>query len=833
MMRRQLTLLIGLMLLGTRSVVASSQSISTQTEFRAGIFEGTEAESAADKLKLKTAGSWEQRAWQTPDIPFNIGTATASDGEYVYSVAGVDTWFARYNPDDNQWHRLANAPFTTYYGADMVYHNGYMYTMFGGYQNLFARYNIALNTWEELAEMPDLVYRGGSLDTDGTDIYATRGYGTTDFWKYSVLTNSWTVVASTPASLNQGASLSYYNGYFYTPRGGNTTTYYRFEVATGLWSTMAVVPGTMNEETNSTVRGEYIYILRNNNTNTMYRYSPSGNSWVTLANTPQTTRYVGLSYNESDDTIYVIRGNNTYDMWKYDADLDSYSGPADLSATPGSGADLLYYGGYLYQPRGNNSTSFYRYNPSNNTWESREATPIAFNDDTTGVVAGLYLYFFQGSNTTNFYRYDPAANTWSTMTATPATVRYGGSLAYPGSGDYIYATRGNFTRNTWRYSISANSWDDPGVAELPDNAEASYGARLLSDGTDLYYLSGSRTGAMLRYTIGTDTWSAVSLLPYAPYWGTDAVYYSGNIYVQGGYYKDDFFRYNIASGTWTAMDPLQQYYGYDNGAYNGGSLAVDSGSGVLYSIIGANILNMATFTVSPNDYLASGTWTSAAQDLSYVTSWEAITEDSTVPTGTNITYETRTSADRVTWSTWETATGGTISSPTNRYIQIRVTLAASPSLSEAPVLNSVTINYQGDVTAPTNPSSFTGKSQEVGGATLTSGNTYNHNYPYFSWSGAVDSESGVAGYYVYFGTNSGADPAADGSYQENSDYLVTTNLSNGSYYLLLKIQRQHRECERERKRIYLCLPGSSSDYGYPHDGCGVWGRNFDWHERSG
>lgn len=88
--------------------------------------------------------------------------------------------------------------------------------------------------------------------------------------------------------------------------------------------------------------------------------------------------------------------------------------------------------------------------------------PANFNDDVTGVVAGSHIYYFRGSNTPDFYRYTPATDTWAELADTPANVRYGGSLAYPGSGDYIYGTRGASTAAFWRYSISGNTWDDGG-----------------------------------------------------------------------------------------------------------------------------------------------------------------------------------------------------------------------------------------------------------------------------------------------------------------------------------------------------------------------------------
>ncbi len=70
---------------------------------------------------------------------------------------------------------------------------------------------------------------------------------------------------------------------------------------------------------------------------------------------------------------------------------------------------------------------------------------------------------------------------------------------------------------------------------------------------------------------------------------------------------------------------------------------------------------------------------------------------------------------------------------------------------------------------------------------LTSGNRYNFQTPYFKWTGAADNSSGVAGYYVYFGTSPNADPVVSGTFQTDSSYVVSSSLTSGfTYYLLIK-----------------------------------------------
>ena len=783
-----LAMTIVLSFFGSRKVLALTEILTTGVDFRAGYFDGTEAQSKEGELKLNASGSWVPKTYKTPDFALSVGTALVSDGDYVYTLIGSENLFSRYLPNENRWESLANAPRMAYYGADLTVLGNYIYAVFGGYQKEFARYSIISDSWEELESTPDLIYGGGSLSTDGTYIYALRGSATSDFWRYDVSEDSWSVLANPPSTIYHGASLVYDNGYLYTPRGYNSTIFYRYDISGNSWSTMAVAPGTFYDVHNADVADGYIYIMRDRSTTDFYRYNISGNSWETLASAPATTRYVGVVYNESDDQLYVFRGNGQYDFWKYDRGTDEFLGAADLPANPGSGADLLEHNGYLYYARGYNSTSFYRYDIGGDSWESRADAPESFNDDTKAVGVGGTLFFYRGVGSTSFYSYDTVANSWSTLAETPATIYYGGALIYPGSGDFIYGTRGAYTRSFYRYSISGNSWDDGIVADIPDNAEVAYGSRLAWDGSDIYYFSGSRTSQLIKYNISGDSWTELGSLPYAPYWGTDVAYYNGKFYVQAGYYKDDLWEYTISSDNWRWIGKMQTRYAYDLGPYNGGSLEYvnSGGSHYLYSIYGANINNMFIYSIDSNDYASSGNWTSDVMDLTYVDSgnpW-TIASSSAVMGGSWLQMMTRSSSDMISWTSWEDATDGTIDSVQHRYLQIKTNMSSVGS--SGVTVSDITVSYTGDENDSVNPSSFSGLSQQVAGVGLTSGNTYNYTRPYFSWSGATDSESGVDGYYVYFGIGETADPEILGSYQTTTGYLVIEDLTSGIYYLRLK-----------------------------------------------
>ncbi len=770
---------------------ASTQTITSRVQFETGLFSQTESVSKEGDLKLKASGTWNTRVWKTPNVALNDGTALATDGTYTYIVAARERQLYQYIPQEDRMRELSSSvPHTPYLGADMTILNNSIYMIFGGYRKSFSRYDIATNTWTSLADAPDLIAGGGSISTDGTNIYVLRGTNSTDFWKYTVATNTWSTLAITASTIGAGADLVFDNStgtdYFFTPRGNGDTAFYRYTISTNTWTTRTVAPASLSDYGNITRNGDYIYVLRGSATQTFYRYSISGNSWTTLINTPAATRYVGLIYNSYENLLYAFQGNGTYNWWKYNTGTAAFLGPPDLLTAQGTGSNLYYYNGAVYYNRGGNNTNFYSYTISSGTWTSLTSSTIGFNDDTKGVVAGGAIYFLRGSSTTDFYSYTVTSGSWTSLSAVPAVTGGGGSLAYPGSGDYIYATRGGSTTAFWRYSISGNSWSDVAVADLPSDNEMGIGGRLVSDGTYVYATTGIGIQNLLRYDISGNSWTSLGTLPFAPYYGVDLYYYNSKIYALGGQYKKSLWEYAISGGTWRRLADITGYYANDIGPYNGASMTFDTVNNVFYIITGSSLTRMLTYTPAATNYPTTGTWTSDTIDLTYVSSWNSLTAGSTTPGNSSITFETRTSADKSTWTSWASVSGSTVSSSAQRYIQIRATLNSTSDQTQTPTLNSISISYEGDTTAPTNPSAFTGTSQSVSGTSIVSGTAYTYQYPYFSWSGASDGQTSVSGYYVYFGTNSSADPATAGNLQTASNYTVTEPMSRASYYLRVK-----------------------------------------------
>lgn len=111
--------------------------------------------------------------------------------------------------------------------------------------------------------------------------------------------------------------------------------------------------------------------------------------------------------------------------------------------------------------------------------------------------------------------------------------------------------------------------------------------------------------------------------------------------------------------------------------------------------------------------------------------------------------------------------------------------------SQLPKLDNLNLTYIWDTVAPDNPASVTATSSN-GGSAITTNTWYNYASPYFTWTaptdnaGAGETVSGVAGYYVYFGTDNTADPLTAGTYQTASTYTASSLTTGSTYYLRMK-----------------------------------------------
>jgi hypothetical protein len=201
-----------------------------------------------------------------------------------------------------------------------------------------------------------------------------------------------------------------------------------------------------------------------------------------------------------------------------------------------------------------------------------------------------------------------------------------------------------------------------------------------------------------------------------------------------------------------------------------------------YGLFGANV---KVHWLRQGGYSPSGTLTSRVLDGGPgANDWGSLTDQSTRPAGTGITYATRsgsTSAPDATWSAWQpVGAGGAIASPNSRFVQYRATLTGTATAT--PTLGRVAIGYTSgtgappaDTTAPTAPTALSATTQ---GANVN-----------VSWSAATD-DVGVTEYRVYRSTSAGFTPGPSnwiGTVTSGTSYVDTAPAPGRHYYRVIAV----------------------------------------------
>lgn len=208
----------------------------------------------------------------------------------------------------------------------------------------------------------------------------------------------------------------------------------------------------------------------------------------------------------------------------------------------------------------------------------------------------------------------------------------------------------------------------------------------------------------------------------------------------------------------------------------------------------------SSFNTTPYTNTRVAIQPSAAVRLSGVDFWETFSATE-VPNGGTITY--RLSDDGGTnWKYWDGAAWTTSSGFTqaNDVATVNANIQTFPVTEDGFIwqavflgdgdqlvsLDEVIMESTSDLAVPTAPSSLTALDQSGGLVSLTTNTWYPYTAPSFSWSGASDAGSGIAGYYVYFGTDNTADPQTAGTFQVANTFVPSGLTSGTTYYLRVR-----------------------------------------------
>lgn len=820
-----------------------SVTVTTKADFEQGQFSGVTNKNSTDSIQLSPSGSWTARVWTPPEDLISYGHTSVMVDDYLYVFRGyAGNAFWRYDTVNNVWNSLQDLPQPAYYGADMTYNenSGKIYAIFGGYSQKFYSYDIENNEWTKLNDLLDTPWTGASLESGGNSIFAVRGNGSTDFWEYRINEGIWRGRAPISLTVGQGSDLvNGQDGNLYAVRGANTLNFYRFNISANRWFTtssagpaLASIPSsgcsngscTMNGEQKGVYWNGSLYFMRSNGLTDFLRYNISGNAWTILTTdpTPQAVNYGSLTLNTREDYIYAFRANGTTDFWKFDPDGNAgqrWIGPKQVSngstlMPVGTGGDLLWNrqtgaSNYVYALQGNNTANLYRYDVTNNNWSTITASPALgfnLNNDTKGAVnTSGNLYTIRNGNANVVYIFNGTG--WSAMSPQPSSANAGEGAGLAFVGNDLYYMRGGGSACMYRYSSGA--WSGcMNISFIESGTTTTYypniGARILSNGTDIFVMPGDGETAFLKYTVSSGTWSKLTATPFSQYYGTDMTYNSNNskIYALAGFYKDETWEYDILGNSWRRI-PNNQKFTFGRGPYNGASIEFAGGSSI-FATIGQGVAvpsasaDIWSFTVPATNYPTSGTntYTSHRIDLGQVSSGTSFGFNENKPANTNVVYEICSNSEGENCTSWHDVSDGNISDhdgfSLESYAWVRATLSTSDGAS-TPTVFDYTISYSSSDTVPSIPNTLVSKSDQNGEVILPE-TEYAYEHPYFSWSNGTDNGSGINGYYVYWGKNSSADPASEGTYQTVNHYLVNEAMtydtdpvrSYGTYYLIIK-----------------------------------------------
>jgi hypothetical protein len=373
-------------------------------------------------------------------------------------------------------------------------------------------------------------------------------------------------------------------------------------------------------------------------------------------------------------SIFATTGSSR-NFLQYFVSNNTWVARAIAPANIGAGGGARYIGmGNISVIRGGNSNAFWIYNISTNSWSVKATTLSSVNTGGTlsDYIGSGNISTLKGASSRIFWIYNISSNTWSVKANALGNVGAGGALAYIGSGN-IAALRGAGTTAFWIYNISSDSWS--AKANAPGNV-GDGGAIAYDNGNYIYAFNGTNTRNFLRYSISGNSWSALANIPGNVGAGGSLVSDKENyIYAFNGTSTPFFWRYDITNNSWS------------DAAVANPTLNVGAGGSL-------------TYVAGSSGYIPLGTIASPVFDTGNAGGrWDSLFWDSTLVTGTNVTFEVRASntlfnksdaAPAWQQSGWPSPVNSGL--PSGRYLQWRATISTSNS-SRTPILKEVTVWY--------------------------------------------------------------------------------------------------------------------------------------------
>lgn len=754
------------------------------------------------ELQQGAVGSWDtSTSTGLQNIPTMVyGTTSMEYGpnDTVYYMSNISNTchFFRYDIEAKDWTALDSAPVGCSSGASLVYNgSSSIYYLPGGNTSYLFRYDIHTDNWVRLADMQAQI--GGISYADFVDrngvksIYLFRGGGSSSFWRYDIASNIWINMAPFPSSLSvtNGISMAWDGADYIYALSNQLGEFKRYSVSSNSWSDLARYTAQSDLRSTMLHASGKLYVAAtrvNEDQAVLNTYTIASGAWESAAVPAPSTNYDWPAPAATDGTRYIYTQAGTeirpqlfrYDMvtktWNTRSVFRTTGRDDYVHSTIYDGNQNVYYTAGASQ---GGFTSVYKHHlPSNVTEEI--GPQFNTNSGWRGVHSAGSLYLLSNRETA-FRKYDLANNTFTDLAPAPFVANNGADIIDGGDG-YLYIAIGCRT-NFYRYNIATNVWENR--ASIINRSVCSGGGMTRINRT-IYVLHGDSSGYFSVYNMDTNAWTNVGPLPtgkvdHGGFISSDASRY---IYLGLSTRTEDHarrvWRFDTVNKTWLRVADAPASTSIEASAF------YDVTNNKLYVSQGTVHSNLWSWSPSTSAYTQTGTWYSKKYDFDQVQSWGPLA--ATISGSGTVSIQTRSSSSGKQWSAWQPVTGTTINSPPNRYLQLKVVLNGPGD--STPSVSDIQINYNQESSPPNLPAQFTAKSKPDG-EDLVSGTTYEWQHPYFSWAGATDgvSGSGVKGYYVYFGTDSNADPVTQGNFQTTTNYTVTTPMTAGEvYYVRIK-----------------------------------------------
>jgi len=539
--------------------------------------------------------------------------------------------------------------------------------------------------------------------------------------------------------------------------------------------------------------------------------------------------------------LYAGTGNSTDDgkVWRFDASNSTWTqiaGRKTSALTNGTWQDadnieavlsLLSDGNYLYAGLGLSADDgeVWQFDKTAQTWTQIANAGAASNangawnntTDIEGVYSlGVYqnaLYAGLGASTADakVYKYD--GTNWTHVagngadagfTGWPADYEYVRSMA--SFNGYLFASLGNGDGESEVWKFNGTSWSQAGGDSVgsswpeTDNFNTAYGLTVFKG--KLY--AGTGDGSQAETTVwayGDNLYvESDSAVTDTTNWHHYAASYNG---ATAYMYIDGVVQTNTDTGTISVDNqnrPLLIGTSYGNTNASGGRGHLDAAIDEVR--VSDTARSSSSFVLTPFTASAVTIQPATKRLTSQIDDWSAfaVTEG-----GVGTVKYCLSSDGGTTWKSWGGSSWATSSctslANSSTSTEVNDHIGTFPVTSDGVLwkavlvgdgsqqvqINTVRVDGTTDIVTPSDPANATLRVGDAGGALLTGGSSlwYGETDLYFEWDESTDAGSGMAGYYVYFGLDSSADPESAGTFQVGST-LTTTATQSGALHLLLK-----------------------------------------------